>query len=288
MGQSPFAKRSDSQEPGAANRRSTRVDYVCPIILSGWEAAGKVFREKTETSVVNLHGCRLRTTYQVLVGMLVVLECPKTGMSEKAICVRVWEPPPGETAHDIAVQLLKPQNLWGIERPPADWQRVAETMVHGLPLRPLQGTAATTVPDSGSEGLAASPKTVPAPASVPVINVQLAELEQRSAQIMESVLQIVRNQTEEVARDSVEAFRQQVEILVRDAEGRIRWRAEQSYDEMESWLTTLRADLAEQLAHRTEQIVASVDEVLREKVGELFATLLKSSPGKPAEPTSKK
>ena len=124
MGQIPF-RRSGTADSAASRRRSTRVEFSVPIVLTGRDAAGQPFREETETSTVNLRGCKLRTRHSVLVGMQVGLENPRLGVSGKAICVWVGETPPGETAHDIAVQLLKPGNLWGLENPPDDWERVA-------------------------------------------------------------------------------------------------------------------------------------------------------------------
>jgi hypothetical protein len=281
MGQSPFAKRPVTTDAGAAKRRSTRVDYACPLILSGRDAGGQAFREETETSTVNLHGCKLRTTHQVLVGMLVTLDCPRSQLSGKAVCVIVWEPAPGQTAHNIAVQLVKPQNLWGLENPPADWQAVAEALVHGRGVQPRREAAAETVSRP-----AAPP--VPAAPSGPSIDLQLADLEMRSAQMMESVLQIIRTQAEQIVANTLQEFRQQVGALTKDAEERLRQRAEQAYDDVASSLTTLRADLAEQLTQRTEQVVGSAEEALRAKVGELFATLLKPAPSKPAEPPPRK
>ena len=35
------------------------------------------------------------------------------------------------SGHRIAVQLIKPQNLWGVSNPPSDWETVAKTMVQG-------------------------------------------------------------------------------------------------------------------------------------------------------------
>src|SRR5258708_612439 len=53
---SPFAKRRSAEELAANQRRSTRVDYVCPVVVSGRDATGQPFRVETETSTVNLHG----------------------------------------------------------------------------------------------------------------------------------------------------------------------------------------------------------------------------------------
>jgi hypothetical protein len=283
MGQSPFAKRPATADGGAAKRRSTRVDYVCPIILSGRDAAGQAFREETQTATVNLHGCKLRTAHQVLVGMLVTLECPRSNLSGKAVCVITWDPAPGETAHNIAVQLVKPQNLWGLENPPPDWQAVAEALVHGRAVQPQRAAVATV----SKPATTPVPATPPAP-GVPAIDLRLADLEMRSAQIMESVLQIIRAQAEEIVQNTLEEFRQQVQALTKDAEEHLRQRAEQAYDDVASSLTTLRADLAEQLMQRTEQVVNSAEEALRTKVGELFATILSPAPSKPVEPAPKK
>ena len=125
MGQSPFVKRPGSPGLELGRRRSTRVEAAIRIILTGRDASGQPFREETETTTVNLQGARLKTRYQVLDGIQVGIENPRTGAAEKAICVRVEEPAPGQTARYIAIQLLNPGNVWGIENPPADWEIVA-------------------------------------------------------------------------------------------------------------------------------------------------------------------
>lgn len=288
MGFSPFAKRPSPQDSGASQRRSTRVDYGTPIVLTGRDASGLAFREETETSIVNLHGCKLSTTHQVLVGMLVTLESLRAKMTGKAVCVHIWDPAPGESAHDIAVQLLKPQNLWGLENPPPDWQKVAETMVHGLPLRAPASRATPAEPERIPAPPPAPPKVPASPFSILTADTQRPSLDERAARLTESVLQSIRIQAEEVFASSVEEFRQQVDVLVKVACERIRERAEQSYDKVESSLTTLRSDLAEQLSHRTEQVVDSAEEALRTKVAEMFATLLNPAPSKPSKSSSKK
>ena len=124
MGQSPFSKRGNTPLPGAARRRSTRIDYQTPVILSGRDATGQPFREETTTLIVNFHGAKVRTAHPVLVGMLVAVESVRTGQASKAVCVCTYTPTTEQPYPAIAVQLVQPGNIWGVENPPPDWETV--------------------------------------------------------------------------------------------------------------------------------------------------------------------
>src|SRR5579872_4110761 len=106
MDKNPFSQSAKVEGSGIARRRSTRIDFITTVLLSGKDATGTPFREYTQTASVNLHGCKLRTSYKIVVGMLVNLECPKAGTTAKGVCTRVWEPSPGVAGHEIAVQLI--------------------------------------------------------------------------------------------------------------------------------------------------------------------------------------
>jgi len=368
MMQHPFAKRASLPDP-TGKRRSTRVDYACPIVVSGRDATGQVFREETETSTVNLHGCKTRLEHSVLVGMVVTLENPQTRTTAKAICVHAWEPEGGQPTREVAVQLLKPQNLWALAEPPADWDAMSQALVEGRTLRidniaslikaggepapPPAGMAAASPPrpaappapkatpaptnPSPVAASSAAPKAASAPASVatrpatapppvspkpttapaakPSVAIttpstaaaaktvlppgvvpreppasasaadpQLAELEDRSWQMMDSVLQVLRDQAEELVRGVLEEFRQQVQALTQDAEDRLKRRTEQSYDDVEASINTLRRDMAEQMTQRQEEIVESSKEALHARVEEMLAAML--SPNKPPKSPS--
>jgi hypothetical protein len=240
MDKHPFSHAATSQEPSASRRRSSRIEFVTPVFLSGRDASGQRFRELTQTAAVNLHGCKLRTSYHVLVGMLVTLECPRTGTTGKAVCVRVWDAPQGEGGHEIAVQLIKPQNLWGVAEPPADWAVVTKTLVEGPPPQaepptPAEELPLPVVPPPSPVVAAPAPEadtsvTVADQPSLGTLSVdlRLAELEGRSARLLESFLDIMRRQAEEISRTSLEEFRQQIEVLLRDAEERLRQSLHQS------------------------------------------------------------
>ncbi len=174
MIQHPFAKRRSPQELGPNNRRSTRVDFAAPIVVSGRDARGQVFREETETCTVNLHGCKLKMSHQILVGMVVTLETRHTASPTKAICVHVWDPPQGETLHEVAVQLLRPQNIWGLENPPPDWYEVLEALVQGRAgvgvTAPRRADLPAQAPPGARPG---APAPAPRPAAAPPVLVQV-------------------------------------------------------------------------------------------------------------------
>ena len=306
MDNNPFMQPAKPQDPLTSGRRSTRIDFVTTVLLSGKDASGTPFREYTQTAKVNLHGCKVRTSYRILVGMLVSLECPKSGTSGKGVCIRVWDPPPGVVGHEIAVQLIKPQNLWGVPNPPPDWELVAKNMVHGRagqgesparsaapaapsPAAPIPAPRAPVIPPPIAP---VAPPVVaparPAPAAGPTTEQRLSELERRSTQLLESVLDILRGQAEEYTRNCLEEFRQQVDAVIQDAESRLRQDFQQSYEESANSLIGLRTDLMEQMTARGAQVIRSAEDTLRSRVLSQPAPVQKTAPAKPPEPVTKK
>ncbi len=184
MDKHPFSKATDQQDALASRRRSTRIEFTTTVLLSGKDAGGTPFREFTQTITVNLHGCKVRTSYRIIVGMLVNIECTKAGTSGKGVCVRVWDPAPGVVGHEIAVQLIKPQNLWGVPNPPADWEMVAKTMVQGrtqvdipAPVLP-SATSGGTTPRAVTAVIPALPASATPTRQMPSLAARLANLNQ--------------------------------------------------------------------------------------------------------------
>lgn len=299
----PFSQTVKAQDAGAARRRSTRIDFVTTVLLSGKDATSTPFREYTQTSIVNLHGCKVRTSYKIIVGMLVNIECPKAGTSGKGVCIRVWEPDPGVAGHEIAIQLIKPQNLWGVPNPPADWELVAKSLVQGRTVQvPAVGAPPTTAatPPRQVPGVMATqqlPAVTPmrqvagvtstrqVAAVVPTTDQRVAELERRANQLVESVLDILRGQAEELTRASLEEFRQQIEALIQDSEGRLRQGLTHAYEESAASLMNLRTDLMEQISSRGAQMVRATEDTLRNR---LLGQSAADKASKPAEPITKK
>jgi exonuclease VII large subunit len=128
-----------------------------------------------------------------------------------------------------------------------------------------------------------APPARPAPVAGPTIEQRLAELERRSTQLMESVLDIMRGQAEELTRNILEEFRQQVDALIQDANARLRQGSQQAYEESAVSLIGLRADLMEQMTSRASQLVGTSEDTLRTRLRAQLAMEEKPSAAEPPE-----
>jgi len=279
MGQGPFAKRSTTASTPTNRRRSTRFAFVAPIVISGRDATNQPFREETETILVSFHGANLKTRHQILNGMHLTVENLLEGVAEQAICVSVAEPEPGEDQHVIAIQLLKPRNVWGVKDPPHDWQSAAEVSRQLSASNPGRRATDASVPD--------------APAQREPAVIQSTDLDLRSAELAESVLQLLRRQAAGILRESLKEFEDRLKVLESGAEARIIRHSEKAIDVAEAQvsqkaekavadaelsLSKLRRDLLEQLAARTERAVADAEDKLRVKLAELSSSYGETSP----------
>src|SRR5262249_59441848 len=57
-------------------RRSTRIVQAVPLVVTGVDALGRPFTERTSTLIINCHGCRYQSKHYVLKNMWVTLEVP--------------------------------------------------------------------------------------------------------------------------------------------------------------------------------------------------------------------
>jgi hypothetical protein len=272
MGQSPFAKRP-AKDAGLGRRRSSRLDFVTPVILTGRDAAGQPFREETETCTVNLHGAKIKTRHSVLVGMQVELECPRSGMSGKAVCVRIAPSDSGERVSDMAVQLIVPANLWGIENPPEDWVfagAVGTGRPEGIGRSSGIFFAGTHTGGSAEELPARSPASFDALATA-----ALERFEKRVAAIVEQALA---------------EFETRLKTLEAGTQARLTQHGDQALEQMEEFAQHCERRLTESVEARKEELAAAIDEAVRAKAGELFAAFLRpagsaTSPAPPKGPS---
>jgi hypothetical protein len=126
----------------------------------------------------------------------------------------------------------------------------------------------------------------PFPEVSPTVDQRLAELERRSTQLVESVLDILRGQAEELTRSCLEEFRQQVNALIQDSEAQLRRGLQQTYEESAGFLIGLRKDLMDQMASRGAQLIRSTEDLLRTRLLSQFP--LEDKSPKPPEPAIKK
>src|SRR5579872_5404674 len=107
-------------------RRSTRIVQAVPLVVTGVDALGRPFHERTSTLIINCHGCRYQSKHYVLKNMWVTIEVPhpEAGRGARQLRARVmWiqRPRTVRELFQIGIELETPGNLWGIAFPPPDW-----------------------------------------------------------------------------------------------------------------------------------------------------------------------
>ena len=66
-----------ASDPGTQKRRSTRIVQAVPITVSGTDALGQPFKERTTTVMVNCHGCKYQSKHYVPKNSIVTLDIPR-------------------------------------------------------------------------------------------------------------------------------------------------------------------------------------------------------------------
>jgi len=107
-------------------RRSSRIVQAIPLMVTGVDALGRPFVERTSSLIINCHGCRYQSKHYVLKNMWVTLEIPhpETGQPPRQVRGRVaWiqRPRTVRQLFQVALELEVPGNVWGIGFPPEDW-----------------------------------------------------------------------------------------------------------------------------------------------------------------------
>ena len=69
-------------------RRSTRIVQAVPITVSGVDALGQPFKERTTTVMVNFHGCKYQSKHYVPKNSTIKLEIPRPDPSLPARLVQ--------------------------------------------------------------------------------------------------------------------------------------------------------------------------------------------------------
>jgi len=117
---------SPNRESELQKRRSLRIVQAVPLTVTGVDALGRPFQERTSTLIINCHGCRYQSKHYVLKNMWVSFEVPhpEAGREPRNFRGRVtWiqRPRTVRELFQIAVELESAGNVWGIAFPPSDW-----------------------------------------------------------------------------------------------------------------------------------------------------------------------
>ena len=115
-----------SNDPEVQKRRSTRIAQSVPITVSGVDALGQTFKERTSTVSVNCHGCKYQSRHYVPKNSTVTFEIPRPQDDQPPRFVEgrvawVQRPRSVRELFQIGVEFVIPGNVWGIAFPPADW-----------------------------------------------------------------------------------------------------------------------------------------------------------------------
>jgi len=201
-------------------RRSTRIMQAVPLAVTGVDALGRPFTERTSTLIINCHGCRYQSKHYVLKNMWVTLEVPhpETGQPPRSVRGRVaWiqRPRTVRQLFQVALELEVPGNTWGIAFPPPDWFAPSEagraaSAYSGVPesttklAEPAEIHLPLTEPEPVAAPVQDNLRVFPAPASATDASLQLAR---HMARLVADAKQQIQASAREVAAQAVAAER---------------------------------------------------------------------------------
>jgi len=238
-------------------RRSTRIVQAVPLVVTGVDALGRPFVERTSSLIINCHGCRYQSKHYVLKNMWVTLEIPhpESGQPPRTVRGRVaWiqRPRTVRQLFQVALELEVSGNVWGIAFPPEDWtafQDLAPVVMkmdsapEAPPLSAPSAETETTIhlnePESSSPVGADNLRVFPSPASTTDASLQLAR---QVARLIADAKQQIQAATREAASHAV------------SAERRI------SFEQWEQKFAAGRAEIENETANAIEKFQHEADE----------------------------
>jgi PilZ domain len=140
-----------STDPGTQKRRSTRIVQAVPITVTGTDALGQPFKERTTTVMVNCHGCKYQSKHYVPKNSMVQLDIPRPEggpFHTQGRVVWVQRPRTVRELFQIGLEFEVPGNFWGIAFPPEDWASGVDIPTGDL-TGILDATAPTAEPVAG-------------------------------------------------------------------------------------------------------------------------------------------
>src|SRR5229473_202149 len=238
-------------------RRSTRIVQAVPLVVTGVDALGRPFVERTSSLIINCHGCRYQSKHYVLKNMWVTMEIPhpEAGQPPRTVRGRVaWiqRPRTVRQLFQVALELEVSGNVWGIAFPPDDWtafpQLTQVTMkpdaaleTPELPPQVPETDAASLLgeaeppPAAGADNL----RVFPSPTSTTDASLQLAR---QVARLVADAKQQIQAATREAASHAVSAERRL------------------SFEQWEQKFAAGRAEIANETAQAIEKFQHEADE----------------------------
>jgi hypothetical protein len=203
-------------------RRSTRIVQAVPLVVTGVDALGRPFVERTSSLIINCHGCRYQSKHYVLKNMWVTMEVPhpESGQPPRTVRGRVaWiqRPRTVRQLFQVALELEVSGNAWGIAFPPEDWfafpDHMPPTIKMELPLESapshLSSEEANAMAPTAEGELSPATESdnvrvFPSPSSTTDASLQLAR---QVARLVADAKQQIQAATREAASQAVSAER---------------------------------------------------------------------------------
>ncbi|MGH9718132.1 MAG: hypothetical protein ACRD4R_15590 [Candidatus Acidiferrales bacterium] len=115
-----------SDEGIPQKRRSTRIVQAVPITVTGVDALGQPFKERTTTVMINCHGCKYQSKHYVPKNSTITADIPRAAPGQPPRTVQgrvVWVQRPRTVRElfQIGLEFEIAGNIWGIAFPPEDW-----------------------------------------------------------------------------------------------------------------------------------------------------------------------
>ena len=119
---------------GKDMRRSTRIALSIPVEVSGWDVEGREIHEKTTTNLVNKHGASITLQHKFSIDFNVVISIPHLKREQRCRVVWMSRLPDDRDNYQAGIELERPENFWGIDFPPGDWDvSTAASLMGDLP-----------------------------------------------------------------------------------------------------------------------------------------------------------
>lgn len=239
-------------------RRSTRIVQAVPLTVTGVDALGRPFTERTSTLIINCHGCRYQSKHYVLKNMWVSLEVPhsEAGQPPRAVRGRVaWiqRPRTVRQLFQVALELEVPGNAWGIAFPPDDWFAFPD---EAHLLAPLATPAEASAPGASDIEFPLPPAEAEAPATEGADNLRVMPA---PGSTTDASLQLAR----QVARLLADA-KQQIQAAAREAATHaVSAESRASFDQWEQKFAAARTEVANEASRAIEKIQRETDDRTR-------------------------
>jgi hypothetical protein len=293
-----------SSDAGAQKRRSTRIVQAVPIMVTGVDALGQPFKERTTTVSVSCHGCKYQSKHYVPKNSIVTLEIPRLGpgLPPRTLpgrVVRIDQPRAVRELFQVGLEFEDAGNVWDIAFPSEDWFPYRGKDEAGLPApqraaaiaqaepSPTRQKTSAHIPAATNAELpgaaSAKPAAPAAPSGEDRIFVVPDVAQQQDAEFA-SVLQMAK-MAAEVKEHLDETMRTSAQKAIREEMAVVRHElAQLSEQAVEESLHRLRREMAHYPAEFEEscrEMVSKVEEELAQKSAEAqhstYEALLKAS-----------